>query len=120
VWGLGTYTYAAYDPQEYQEDLDAAGQEISGSLGLRLTDTWSVLGSLRYDIENEQRLMDAIQVRYLDECFMLSVTYQETYLRNQDVEPDQTVMLRFELKHLGGYKYKTDVLDHVFGSDQPQ
>ncbi len=104
----------------YVDDEENPGQEILASLGLRLTDTWSLLGSIRYDIENDQRLMDAIQVRYLDECFMLSVTYQETYLKNEDIEPDQTVMLRFELKHLGGFKYKTDVLDHVYGSDQPQ
>ena len=38
--------------------------------------------------------------------------------RSREIEPDRTVMLRFELKHLGGFKYKTDVLDHTFGSDQ--
>ena len=28
-------------------------------------------------------------------------------------------MLRFELKHLGEFKYKTDSLDHMFAENQP-
>jgi LPS-assembly protein len=28
-------------------------------------------------------------------------------------------MLRFELKHLGEFRYKTDALDHMFAEDQP-
>ena len=52
---------------------------------------------------------------------MLSATYEETFIDDplRDIDPDRTVMLRFELKNLGGFKYKTDVLDHVFGGDQP-
>ena len=29
-------------------------------------------------------------------------------------------MLRFELKHLGEFNYKTDLLSHVFGDQQPR
>ncbi len=113
-----TYTYAAADPQR---GLENPLQDVIGSASLRLTDHWSVMGRIRYDIENERRLTDAVQLRYLDECFMLSVTYQETFINDpeRDIEPDRTIMLRFELKHLGGFKYKTDVLDHVYGSEQP-
>lgn len=118
VYSSATYTYSAADPRR---GVERPQQDILGSVGLRLTDTWSLQGSIRYDLESDQTLTDAIQLRYLDECFMLSVTYQETFINDpeRDIEPDRTVMLRFELKHLGGAKYKTDILDHVYGSDQP-
>lgn len=112
-----TYTYTAADPTR---GLEISQQDIIAQMGLQLTDRWSVSGGMRYDIDAENRLMDSVQVRYLDECFMLSATYEETFItdRTREIEPDRTVMLRFELKHLGGFKYKTDVLDHTFGSDQ--
>ncbi len=113
-----TYTYTAADPIR---GVEKSQQDIIGVVGLQLTDRWSVSGSMRYDIDAEARLLDAIQVRYLDECFMLSATYQETFINDpiRDIAPDRTVMLRFEFKNLGGFKYKTDVLDHVYGADQP-
>ena len=32
-----------------------------------------------------------------------------------EIRPDRTLMLRFELKHLGQYNYRTDSLNHYFG-----
>lgn len=116
--GQATYTFAAANPEVGFNDDQ---QDVVGSLALRLTDRWSLTGGMRYDIDAERRLTDSIGLRYLDECFMLSATYQETFINDpkRDVDPDRTVMLRFELKHLGGAKYKTDVLDHVFSDEQP-
>jgi LPS-assembly protein len=113
-----TYTYSDADPRL---GLDTDQQDIVGWLGLQLSDHWSIAGSMRYDIDASQRLLDSIQLRYLDECFMLSATYEETFIVDplRDINTDRSVMLRFELKNLGGFKYKTDVLDHVFSNDQP-
>ena len=112
-----TYTYTAADPSR---GLEISQQDIIGQLGLQLTDRWSLMGGLRYDIDASQRLMDSLQIRYLDECFMLSATYEETFItdRAREIVPDRTVMLRFELKNLGGFNYKSDSLDHTFGNDQ--
>ena len=48
---------------------------------------------------------------------MLTASYIETFVENRplDLRPDRTVMLRFELKHIGEFNYKTDQLNHVFG-----
>ena len=118
VFSRATYTYAAADPERGREN---PLQDVIGAVGLRLSDHWSLIGRIRYDIENERRLTDSIRLRYLDECFMLSATYKETFVKDpqRDIEPDRTIMLRFELKHLGGFKYKTDILDHVYGDEQP-
>lgn len=112
-----TYAFTAADPEQ---GIAVDQQDVSGAMGLQLTDYWSILGSIRYDIDASQVRTDAVQLRYLDECFMLSATYQESFITNPDLDivPDKTVMLRFELKHLGGFKYKTDQLDFLFGDAQ--
>ncbi len=50
---------------------------------------------------------------------MLSATYAETFIDDpaSDIEPDRVVMLRFELKHLGGFNYQTNVVDFAGGED---
>jgi LPS-assembly protein len=110
-----TYTFTAADPTR---SIDIEQQDIVGQLGLQLTDRWSLLGAMRYDLDAGERLLDSLQLRYLDECFMLSASYQETFITDasRDITPDRTIMLRFELKHLGGFNYKSDILDHTFGS----
>ena len=94
-------------------------QDISAYATLRLTDRWSLSGSMRYDLERGARLYDSITLAYLDECFMLSATYSETFIEDvyRDIRPDQVVMLRFELKHLGGFNYQTNVVDFMGGED---
>ena len=48
---------------------------------------------------------------------MLTASYIETFVDNPalEIRPDRTLMLRFELKHLGEYSYRTDALNHFFG-----
>jgi LPS-assembly protein len=86
-------------------------------LGLKITNNWSIGGSMRYDIDAKERIQDQLQLKYADECFVLTASYTETFIENPslDLRPDRTLMLRFELKHLGEFNYKTDVLSHVFG-----
>jgi len=112
-----TYTYGeAFDDTtgfyEEQEDL-------IGLATLRLTDRWSLSGSIRYDLDESKILTDSIRLAYLDECFMLSATYSETFIEDpaRDIEPDRVVMLRFEFKHLGGFNYETNVVDTLGGED---
>jgi LPS-assembly protein len=108
------YTYSKFDPLFGIVDTQ---QELLTSLGVRLTDRWSVLGQLRYDIDARERIQDLIQLKYQDECFVLTASYIETFVENAalDIRPDRTLMLRFELKHLGDFNYRTDPLSHGFG-----
>ncbi len=105
------YTYTAADP-EY--GIDKSQQDISGNLALRLTDRWSVIGAMRYDIDDDFMLSDSVKLRYADECFVLTATYAERfYDETRDLDTDRTVYLAFEFKHLGLVDYKTD----IFASD---
>jgi LPS-assembly protein len=85
-------------------------QELIGSLQFRLAEHWYLIGAARYDLQNNQLLQNSIGLKYLDECFMLSATYTETHISDRDIRPDRSVMLRFELKHLGGFGYQTNNL----------
>lgn len=116
-----SYTYSRILDEEVPiapEEYDFY-QDISASATLRLTDRWTLSGAARYDIEENRRLTESITLAYLDECFMLSATYSQSNIidRERDIRPDQVVMLRFELKHLGGFNYETNVVDFMGGED---
>jgi LPS-assembly protein len=114
VFGSVGYVYTRWDPLFGVIDPQ---QEIQGNLGLKLTDRWSIGGMLRYDLEANKTIQDQYLVKYADECFVLTASYTQTFVTNEalNLRPDQTVMLRFELKYLGSYDYRTSVLDHSFG-----
>lgn len=78
-------------------------QEILAAANLKLTRYWSLFGGIRYDLEEDAPLSDFIGVKYSDECFSLAVSYNESFIDDRDVEPDQSVRVFFTLKHLGGY-----------------
>ena len=110
-----SYAYTAGDPlingSEEQQDILASAM-------LRLTDNWSIGAGFRYDITDSELRQDSIQLKYADECFVLTATYQELYYQSATIDDDRTLMLRFELKHLGEFAYKSDALDFAFGGDQ--
>jgi LPS-assembly protein len=112
--GSLAYTYSVYDPLTGLLDKQ---QEAIASLGLKITKNWSVLGSVRYDLTLNERIQDTLQLKYSDECFVLTASYVETLVTNTalGLTPDRTVMLRFELKHLGEFNYKTSTLSATYG-----
>jgi LPS-assembly protein len=119
---LGLYSFTRFDPLLFAGTSNATDQqEVVGVVGLRLTDRWSLVGSIRYDVDEQFRLQDSLQLRYADECFVLTTTYTETFINNpaQNITPDRAVMLRFELKYLGEYRYKTDTFATIFAENQP-
>lgn len=97
----------------YQRDLltvDAVGNQIVTSphevlagAQLKVADYWYLIGGIRYDLANDRRLQDAIGIKYLDDCFMLTGIYTETLYEDPTVAKDRTFMVRFELKNLGGF-----------------
>ena len=109
------YSYTAADPVT---NFVTSQDEIIGQAFLKLSDRWSVGGSMRYDIDDSMLLYDAYTLKYADECFVLTASYSDQFFRTATIEPDHTLMVRFELKHLGDYAVKTDALDFNLGGDQ--
>jgi LPS-assembly protein len=99
-------------PQTKNDDQQRR-QEIVGKGTLNLTDTWALLGAIRYDIENELPISDGIGLQYQDDCLTLAVTYEQTKIQDQDIEPEQRVMVNLALKYLGTYQYQTDAFSSL-------
>ncbi|MEQ1718693.1 MAG: LPS assembly protein LptD, partial [Hyphomicrobium sp.] len=99
-------------------DQQGAQQDLQGALNVQVTDQWAVGAGVRYDIDARQVLSDFLTVKYSDECFVLTATYSESYYNSETIQDDRTLMLRFELKHLGEFKYASDPLDFAFGGQQ--
>ena len=112
------YTYSSSDPYF---GLVTPQQEVIGSLGLKLTDYWSLIGTLRYDLRNDRVLTDSVALKYADDCFAITTTYQETFIQNPalGLQNDRSVMVRLELKNLGGVNYHTTSTDYALGTGAP-
>ena len=111
----GVYAFTAADPVL---GISQSLQDFYSYTTVRLTDFWSVAGGVRYDIENSQLLSDTVQLKYADECFVLTAGYTHNFYNSATLQDDETYSLRFEFKHIGEYSYKTNSLDAAFGGDQ--
>ena len=81
-------------------------EEIITAGALAITDAWSLLGNFRYDLATDQTITDGLGVRWQDDCFLFDVTYQRSFIRDQDIEPDQRFLVNFSLKYLGSYQVR--------------
>ncbi len=112
-------TTAQYGPaqlrMDYADVKNAPGlgqgntqQEIYTIGSLALTDTWSLIGNARFDLELSRWVQDGVGLQYQNDCFTLGVTYLETNVKDLDIQPDTTFMVNFSLKDLGSYSFKTN------------
>jgi LPS-assembly protein len=98
---------------------DQPRQEVLTAAVLALTKDWSLLGNIRYDLQTDQTITDGLGLQYQDDCFLLSVTYQRSFIEDQDIKPDERFLVNFNLKYLGAYQTSTSATD-VFGSANPE
>jgi LPS-assembly protein len=98
----GSVTYTSLRAQP-SLGISEDREEILASSTVLLTDYWSLFGNMRFDIEDDQRITDAIGIKYSDDCFALSVSYTESFIRDRDITPDEKILVRFQFKHLGAF-----------------
>lgn len=96
----GALSYVSVEAQP-QLGFPNSRDEIATFAALKLTDEWTIFGDLRYDIELSQWVRNSAGIQYADECFILSVTYQQTYTSYQDIVPSTTVLVRVGIKGFG-------------------
>jgi LPS-assembly protein len=113
ISATGMYGFTTADPLAAGALNTINQQQFTGSLALKLSERWSLVGSVVYDIDEKFRVQDALQVKYADDCFAVTATYTEAFINNpsKDIVPDRSIMLRFEFKYLGDFRYKTNGLD---------
>jgi LPS-assembly protein len=98
----------------FEEDRE----EVIGAASVRLANYWTLFGDIRYDLENDDFVRNGIGLKYADECFILSVTYVETFVEDDDVQPDQQILVRYNLLSLGQTDGPTDSIG-TFTSEAP-
>ena len=92
-----------------------AREEIVTAGALSITEAWALLGNFRYDLATSQTITDGVGLRWQDDCFLMDVTYQRSFIRDQDIEPDERFLVNLTLKYLGTYSLATEASD-VFGA----
>jgi len=100
-WTL-QFLYGDYAPQPLLGFLTRREGFLAGA-SVKLTANWVLLGSTRYDIENDRFDQARLGVGYVDDCFMLSVNWLSSYTYTTVALPvrNDTVMLQFSLRTLG-------------------
>ena len=89
------YTTANYGPFVAQAAYSYTGsnssvddtspqQDVLGSLWVQVSERWSLGGMLRYDIDEKEIRQDALSLRYADECYVLTTTYQSSNITDTD------------------------------------
>ena len=86
-------------------------QEVSGFAALKLTDTWSVYGDLRYDFELGRFIRNSAGVQYTDECVVYALAFQQTNVQIEDIKPDSSVVFRIGIKGFGQQSAPTSIFD---------
>lgn len=102
-------SYANVQPQPgYADNSDNVHRQEVESVGsLALTDRWSLLGNVRYDLANNIALSDGIGLRFQNDCFTLDLTYVKSNYQDLDIQPDERIMAQISLKYLGTYQMST-------------
>jgi LPS-assembly protein len=82
-------------------------EEIVTAGTLAVTEYWSLLGNFRYDLETDQTITDGLGLRWQNDCLTADITYQRSFIEDQDIRPDERFLVNVSLKYLGSYGYKT-------------
>ena len=94
--------YLFVDTETGAGDFEAR-EEVDIEIRSRLNENWSIFGSHRRDLEENDALRTAIGLTYQDECFLIEAVGQRRFFRDREVEPDDSIFFRVVLKHLGGF-----------------
>jgi LPS-assembly protein len=84
--------------------LAGNSEQLETSANLRLSDNWSVAGGLIQDLSDggNALLRGRFGVNYQDECLIFGLNFERSRIEDEDIEPDDRIMFRLVLKHLGG------------------
>jgi LPS-assembly protein len=70
---------------------------------LPLTDSWTLYGGGRRNLELDQMVASAGGLLYRNECFNLMLQAARNYTRDRDIEPSTSFTFRFGFKNLGEF-----------------
>ena len=94
--------YGDYAPQPLLGFLTRR-EGLLTAASVKVTENWILLGSVRYDIENDRFDQARLGVGFVNDCLMFSVNWLSSYTYSTVTAPvrNDTVMLQFSLRTLG-------------------
>ena len=107
--------YAQTAPEEITSSQPYR-EEIVGRGVLALTDTWSLLGGIRYDLDDDAVRLGGAGIRYRNDCLMASLVFEQSNITDDVILPETRVTFNISLKYLGSYQFQTQSLG-VFEDD---
>ncbi len=99
-WVMGDYIYLVEQPGLA---TSKNREQISGQVGVRLNEFWSVSADAVHSLEknNDGTRSAALQLYYNDECLSLTLKAERRFTRDGDLDPEDSINLRISLTHLG-------------------
>jgi LPS-assembly protein len=104
--------YARYDAQPAIGFLERR-EGIYQTATLKLHDNWSITGGIRYDLDRSRIDLGIIGLNFINECFATTFAYIADYTNIVDTRPVHKIMLRLNLRTVGGTGFTTH-----FGGDR--
>ena len=95
--------YLQVDDENFGAEEIGNREEISLRADSRMTENWSGFVSGRRDLLRDKLLRAAVGITYQDECFMIQLAGERSFFSDREIENEDSIFLRFEFKHLGGF-----------------
>ena len=95
----GNVSYVRLNEENVSANL-VRREELTASGRLKLTRHWSASGAWRLDLESDRTIRQDFTVGYEDECSTFGVTFRRDRTRDENLEPDNAVLVTFTLKSL--------------------
>jgi LPS-assembly protein len=97
----GSIYYANLDP-EPSAGRPFHEQQVWGDASWNFTGGWSLFGAIRYDLEDDRILRDAVGFAYDCDCFNFKIYYLEDFTGDEEFRLGRSVMFSIDFKSLGG------------------
>ena len=75
-------------------------EELYSQVNFKVARNWSIGGSWRLDLEQDQTIRQDVMLGYEDECARFGITYGRDRTFDANLEPNTSVLLTFSLKSL--------------------
>ncbi len=95
----GNVSYVRLNEENVSANL-VRREELTASGRVKLTRHWSAAGAWRLDLESDRTIRQDFTIGYEDECSTFGITFRRDRTRDENLEPDNAVLVNFTLKSL--------------------
>lgn len=107
-----TYSDISADPAA---GFDYDRRELRATSSLQLDENWRVFGSGRIELDGpepgSQWISNSLGLGYADECIAFALSYERRHVRDGDLEPDERITFRLNLRTLTEGEVTTSISD---------